>query len=36
MKARIERERLGAREDPRTQLKVGIGGTTDVEFTVQP
>ncbi|HEX9696828.1 MAG TPA: bifunctional [glutamine synthetase] adenylyltransferase/[glutamine synthetase]-adenylyl-L-tyrosine phosphorylase [Actinomycetota bacterium] len=35
MKARIERERLGPRQDPKTQLKVGRGGTIDVEFTVQ-
>jgi glutamate-ammonia-ligase adenylyltransferase len=35
LKARIERERLGPREDPRTQLKVGTGGLVDVEFTVQ-
>jgi glutamate-ammonia-ligase adenylyltransferase len=35
MKARIERERLGPREDPKTQLKVGVGGMVDVEFTVQ-
>jgi glutamate-ammonia-ligase adenylyltransferase len=35
MKARIERERLGAREDPRTQLKIGTGGLIDVEFTIQ-
>ncbi|MBI4728914.1 MAG: bifunctional glutamine-synthetase adenylyltransferase/deadenyltransferase, partial [Acidobacteria bacterium] len=35
LKARIERERLGSREDPRTQLKVGTGGLIDIEFTVQ-
>ena len=35
MKARIERERLGPREDPKTQLKLGTGGLSDVEFTVQ-
>lgn len=35
LKARIERERLGAREDPRTQMKVGIGGLIDIEFTIQ-
>jgi len=35
LKARIERERIGAREDPKTQLKVGTGGLIDVEFTVQ-
>ena len=35
MKARIEKERLGPREDPRFQLKVGTGGLVDVEFTTQ-
>lgn len=35
LKARIERERIGSREDPKTQLKVGTGGLIDVEFTVQ-
>lgn len=35
LKARVERERLGRRDDPRTQLKVGHGGLIDVEFTVQ-
>lgn len=35
MKARIERERLGPRDDPRFHLKLGIGGLNDVEFTVQ-
>jgi glutamate-ammonia-ligase adenylyltransferase len=35
MKARIEKERLGPREDPKFQLKVGIGGLVDVEFTIQ-
>jgi glutamate-ammonia-ligase adenylyltransferase len=45
MKARIERERVGgvrgvsprvqSREDPRYQVKLGVGGLTDVEFTVQ-
>ena len=35
MKARIEKERLGPREDPRFQLKVGAGGLIDVEFTIQ-
>jgi glutamate-ammonia-ligase adenylyltransferase len=35
MKARIERERLGPREDPKTQLKLGTGGLSDVEFTIQ-
>jgi glutamate-ammonia-ligase adenylyltransferase len=35
MKARIERERVRAREDPRFQVKLGVGGLADVEFTVQ-
>ena len=35
MKARIERERVRARDDPRFQVKLGIGGLADVEFTVQ-
>ena len=35
MKARIEKERLGPREDRRFQLKVGTGGLVDVEFTTQ-
>lgn len=35
LKVRIERERIGAREDPKTQIKVGLGGLVDVEFTVQ-
>jgi glutamate-ammonia-ligase adenylyltransferase len=35
LKARIERERVGPREDPKTQLKVGVGGLVDVEFTTQ-
>jgi glutamate-ammonia-ligase adenylyltransferase len=35
LKARVEKERLGPREDQRTQLKVGHGGLIDVEFTVQ-
>jgi len=35
LKARVEKERLGRREDERTQLKVGHGGLIDVEFTVQ-
>jgi glutamate-ammonia-ligase adenylyltransferase len=35
IKARIERERLGPRDDPRTQIKVGAGGLIDVEFTIQ-
>jgi len=35
MKARIERERVPAGEDPRFHLKLGRGSLTDVEFTVQ-
>jgi glutamate-ammonia-ligase adenylyltransferase len=35
LKARIERERLGPREDAKTQLKIGAGGLVDVEFTTQ-
>ncbi|HJT37130.1 MAG TPA: DUF294 nucleotidyltransferase-like domain-containing protein, partial [Actinomycetota bacterium] len=35
IKARIERERIGPREDPKTQIKVGTGGLIDVEFTIQ-
>ncbi|MGH2830768.1 MAG: bifunctional [glutamine synthetase] adenylyltransferase/[glutamine synthetase]-adenylyl-L-tyrosine phosphorylase, partial [Actinomycetota bacterium] len=35
MKARIERERLGTREDARLQMKAGTGGAIDVEFTIQ-
>jgi [glutamine synthetase] adenylyltransferase / [glutamine synthetase]-adenylyl-L-tyrosine phosphorylase len=35
LKARIEKERLGPREDPRTQMKVGTGGLIDVQFTIQ-
>jgi glutamate-ammonia-ligase adenylyltransferase len=35
MKARIERERVKAREDPRYQVKLGLGGLADIEFTVQ-
>ncbi|MFY9588442.1 MAG: bifunctional [glutamine synthetase] adenylyltransferase/[glutamine synthetase]-adenylyl-L-tyrosine phosphorylase, partial [Actinomycetota bacterium] len=35
IKARIEKERLGPREDRRFQLKVGTGGLVDVEFTTQ-
>ncbi len=35
LKARIEKERLGPREDRRFQLKVGTGGLVDVEFTTQ-
>jgi glutamate-ammonia-ligase adenylyltransferase len=35
MKARIERERVPRREDRRYQVKLGVGGLADVEFTVQ-
>jgi [glutamine synthetase] adenylyltransferase / [glutamine synthetase]-adenylyl-L-tyrosine phosphorylase len=35
LKARIEKERLGPREDPRTQIKVGTGGLIDIQFTIQ-
>ena len=35
MKARIERERVKGRQDPRYQVKLGVGGLADVEFTVQ-
>ena len=35
MKARIERERVPAGEDPRFHLKLGRGSLSDVEFTVQ-
>jgi glutamate-ammonia-ligase adenylyltransferase len=35
IKARVEKERIGAREDPRFQIKVGTGGLVDIEFTVQ-
>jgi glutamate-ammonia-ligase adenylyltransferase len=35
MKARIERERVKATEDPRYQVKLGVGGLADIEFTVQ-
>jgi len=35
MKARIERERLPAGEDPQFHLKLGRGSLSDVEFTVQ-
>lgn len=35
VKARIERERLGPRGDPKTQLKTGTGGLVDIEFTTQ-
>jgi [glutamine synthetase] adenylyltransferase / [glutamine synthetase]-adenylyl-L-tyrosine phosphorylase len=35
MKARIERERIPAREDPLFHLKLGRGSLSDVEWTVQ-
>jgi [glutamine synthetase] adenylyltransferase / [glutamine synthetase]-adenylyl-L-tyrosine phosphorylase len=35
MKARIERERLPAGDDPQFHLKLGRGSLSDVEFTVQ-
>jgi glutamate-ammonia-ligase adenylyltransferase len=35
MKARIERERVKSHEDPRYQVKLGVGGLADIEFTVQ-
>lgn len=35
MKARVESERLPRGADPRTHLKLGRGGLTDVEWTVQ-
>ncbi|HUI04508.1 MAG TPA: bifunctional [glutamine synthetase] adenylyltransferase/[glutamine synthetase]-adenylyl-L-tyrosine phosphorylase [Acidimicrobiales bacterium] len=35
MKARIERERISAREDPQFHLKLGRGSLSDVEWTVQ-
>jgi glutamate-ammonia-ligase adenylyltransferase len=35
MKARVERERVPAGEDPRFHLKLGRGSLSDVEFTVQ-
>jgi glutamate-ammonia-ligase adenylyltransferase len=35
MKARIERERIPAREDPEFHLKLGKGSLSDVEWTVQ-
>ena len=35
VKARIERERMPPGEDPEFHLKLGRGGLTDVEFTVQ-
>lgn len=35
MKARMEKERIPAGEDPEYHLKLGPGGLTDVEFAVQ-
>ena len=35
MKARIERERVDRRYDPKRHLKLGPGGLSDVEWTVQ-
>lgn len=35
MKARIERERVSRRTDPKSHLKLGPGGLSDVEWTVQ-
>jgi glutamate-ammonia-ligase adenylyltransferase len=35
MKARVERERIPPREDPRFHLKLGPGALADVEWTVQ-
>ena len=35
MKARVEAERLPRGGDRRTHLKLGLGGQTDVEWTVQ-
>lgn len=35
VKARVERERIPPGEDPEFHLKLGKGGLTDVEFTVQ-
>jgi [glutamine synthetase] adenylyltransferase / [glutamine synthetase]-adenylyl-L-tyrosine phosphorylase len=35
MKARVEAERLPRGGDKRTHLKLGLGGLTDVEWTVQ-
>jgi len=35
MKARIERERIPAGEDPQFHLKLGKGSLSDVEWTVQ-
>ncbi|HEY6317867.1 MAG TPA: bifunctional glutamine-synthetase adenylyltransferase/deadenyltransferase, partial [Acidimicrobiia bacterium] len=35
IKARVERERIPPGEDPSFHLKLGRGGLTDIEFTVQ-
>jgi [glutamine synthetase] adenylyltransferase / [glutamine synthetase]-adenylyl-L-tyrosine phosphorylase len=35
MKARMEKERIKGRDDPRRHLKLGPGGVSDVEWTVQ-
>jgi [glutamine synthetase] adenylyltransferase / [glutamine synthetase]-adenylyl-L-tyrosine phosphorylase len=35
MKARIEKERIKRRQDPKRHLKLGPGGLLDVEWTVQ-
>ncbi len=35
MKARIEKERIRTRDDPARHLKLGPGGLSDVEWTVQ-
>jgi [glutamine synthetase] adenylyltransferase / [glutamine synthetase]-adenylyl-L-tyrosine phosphorylase len=35
MKARLERERIGKRVDPQRHIKLGPGGLSDVEWTVQ-
>jgi [glutamine synthetase] adenylyltransferase / [glutamine synthetase]-adenylyl-L-tyrosine phosphorylase len=35
VKARIERERIGPRDDPQFHLKLGRGSLSDIEFTVQ-
>jgi glutamate-ammonia-ligase adenylyltransferase len=35
VKARVERERIPAGEDPEFHLKLGRGSLTDIEFTVQ-
>jgi glutamate-ammonia-ligase adenylyltransferase len=35
IKARVERERIPAGDDPEFHLKLGRGGLTDIEFTVQ-